>query len=44
MGVSECTVTAEHNNFLKLKSRISMSFQPSVDSFGIRLLGFKCSW
>ena len=21
-----------------------MSFQPSVDSFGIRLLGFKCSW
>ena len=21
-----------------------MSFQPFVDSFGIRLLGFKCSW
>ena len=21
-----------------------MSFQPSVDSFGIRLLEFKCSW
>ena len=21
-----------------------MAFQPSVDSFGIRRLGFKCSW
>ena len=21
-----------------------MAFQPSSDSFGIRLLGFKCSW
>ena len=28
----------------KLKSRLSMAFQPSADSFGIRRLGFKCSW
>ena len=27
-----------------LKSRLSMDFQPSADSFGIRGLGFKCSW
>ena len=36
------------HNFLtkrfQLKSRLSMAFQPSVDSFGIRRLGFKCSW
>ena len=28
----------------QLKSRLSMAFQPSVDSFGIRRLRFKCSW
>ena len=28
----------------QLKSRLSMAFQPSADSFGIRCLGFKCSW
>ena len=28
----------------QLKLRLSMAFQPSVDSFGIRRLGFKCSW
>ena len=28
----------------QLKSRLSMAFQPSADSFGIRRLGFKCSW
>ena len=26
------------------KSRLSMAFQASADSFGIRCLGFKCSW
>ena len=29
---------------LKLKSRLSLAFQPSADSFGIRRLSFKCSW
>ena len=37
-----------YHNFLtkrfQLKSRLSMAFQPSADSFGIRRLGFKCSW
>ena len=28
----------------QLKSRLSMDFQPSADSFGIRHLLFKCSW
>ena len=28
----------------QLKSRLSMAFQPSADSFGICRLGFKCSW
>ena len=28
----------------QLKSRLSMAFQPSADSFSIRRLGFKCSW
>ena len=41
--VSKCTVTSERSIF-KLKSRISMSFQPFADSFGICLLGFMCSW
>ena len=28
----------------QLKSRLSMAFQPSADSFGIHRLWFKCSW
>ena len=28
----------------QLKLRLSIAFQPSADSFGIRRLGFKCSW
>ena len=28
----------------QLNSRLSMAFQPSADSFGIRRLGCKCSW
>ena len=42
------TEVSKCNNFrtkrFQLKSRISMAFQPSADSFGIRRLGFKCSW
>ena len=36
----------EHNTERSILVKIlnKMSFQPSVDSFGIRLLGFKCSW
>ena len=37
-----------YHNFLtkrfQLKSQLSMAFQPSADSFGIRRLGFKYSW
>ena len=37
-----------YRNFLTkrfwLKSRLSMAFQHSADSFGIRRLRFKCSW
>ena len=37
-----------YRNFLTkrfyLKSRLSMAFQHSADSVGIRCLGFKCSW
>ena len=28
----------------ELKSRLSMAFQPSAESFGIHRLGLKCSW
>ena len=34
-------------NFCKrfqLKSRLSVAFQPSAGSFGIRRLGVKCGW
>ena len=41
--VSKCTVTSERSVF-SLKSRLSMAFQLSADSFGICRLGFKCSW
>ena len=41
--VSKCTVTSERSVFI-LKLRLSMAFQTSADSFGIRHLGFKCSW
>ena len=42
-------IEAEDRPFVKrtlqmLKSRLSMAFQPSADSVGIRCLGFKCSW
>ena len=41
--VSKCTATSERSIFKKLKLQLSMAFQPSADSFGIRLLGVKCS-
>ena len=41
--VCNCTVPSEQSILVKI-SDISMFFQPSTDSFGIRLLGFKCSW
>ena len=33
-----------HTKCFQLKLRLPMAFQPSADSFGIRRLGFKCSW
>ena len=37
-----------YHNFLtksfQLKSHLPMAFQLSIDFFGIRHLGFKCSW
>ena len=46
VSTCKCTVTSERSIFyLKLRILMTiMSFQTSADSFGIHLLGFKCTW